>query len=366
MIRTLISTLLLFLFLKLSGQNLVPNPSFEKGGRIFPFRTLEDVKKWTAPGRGSSDYYKEKNSHGRIDPHSGSCFVAIGTFDIGSINQEYLQAKLLHKLQANKKYCVSMFLRRSSNIDESYALDKFEVTLTKGKVRSRNRNIIEVDKYLDLTNGNPLLDSKNWTELCTTFIATGDEKFITIGKFDRNFKLIPILSKKGKPQGNFLSAYYFIDDISLIELNEQNGKCDCSLKKDGASNQSIAGEDTVKSFDLELNKSIVLNNISFEIEKSELLPQSFAELDKLVNYLIINSKTKIEISGHTDNTGNEEQNKKLSEARAKAVADYLNLKNIDNTRITYKGYGSLKPIASNDNDIGRQQNRRVEFVINKN
>jgi outer membrane protein OmpA-like peptidoglycan-associated protein len=71
----------------------------------------------------------------------------------------------------------------------------------------------------------------------------------------------------------------------------------------------------------------------------------------------------ITIIGNTDNTGNEEKNRILSEARAKAVAEYLTSKNIDKSRIKYTGYGSSKPIASNDTEEGKQQNRRVEFII---
>ena len=112
-----------------------------------------------------------------------------------------------------------------------------------------------------------------------------------------------------------------------------------------------------------LEKKMTLYNIFFETDKSRLLPNSFDELNKLADYLSKNKSTIIEISGHTDNTGAEEKNKKLSEARAKAVADYLVLKGIEKARISSKGYGSTMPIAKNDTEAGREQNRRVEFII---
>lgn len=96
-----------------------------------------------------------------------------------------------------------------------------------------------------------------------------------------------------------------------------------------------------------------------------MLPESFFELDKLVQHLNVIHNSTIKIIGHTDKTGNEEQNKTLSEARAKAVAEYLILKGIDTSRINYIGYGSLKPIATNETDEGKQQNRRVDFIINE-
>ena len=72
---------------------------------------------------------------------------------------------------------------------------------------------------------------------------------------------------------------------------------------------------------------------------------------------------RIEISGHTDNKGSAELNRKLSEERAKAVVDYLIQKGIDSGRLTYFGYGKDDPIETNETEQGRQFNRRTEFKI---
>ena len=77
-------------------------------------------------------------------------------------------------------------------------------------------------------------------------------------------------------------------------------------------------------------------------------------------------KLKIEISGHTDNTGSAAMNENLSQQRANAVVAYILTKGIDTSRLTAKGYGSKKPIATNDTESGRQQNRRTEFKITSN
>jgi outer membrane protein OmpA-like peptidoglycan-associated protein len=75
---------------------------------------------------------------------------------------------------------------------------------------------------------------------------------------------------------------------------------------------------------------------------------------------------KIEISGHTDNTGSATINETLSQSRAEAVVTYLSSKGIQSARLTAKGYGSSKPVATNTTDEGRQQNRRTEFEIKGN
>lgn len=121
----------------------------------------------------------------------------------------------------------------------------------------------------------------------------------------------------------------------------------------------------VKAVKPPIGQKVTLKNVFFAINKSQLLPFSFDELNILADYLTQNINTTIEISGHTDNTGAEEKNKTLSEARAKAVADYLISKGIDKSRTIYKGYGSIMPVAKNDTKEHKQQNRRVEFVIKK-
>lgn len=109
--------------------------------------------------------------------------------------------------------------------------------------------------------------------------------------------------------------------------------------------------------------TVVLRNIFFDFGKATLRPESQNELDRLVKLMTEMPNLKIEISGHTDNVGSAQFNKSLSERRAKAVVDYLIEKGISPTRLTYKGYGFDMPIAPNDTEEGRQQNRRVEFKI---
>ena len=114
---------------------------------------------------------------------------------------------------------------------------------------------------------------------------------------------------------------------------------------------------------VKVGKKIVLNNILFELGKSVITKGSYAELEKLLAALQDNPQMKIEVSGHTDNTGNPVINAKLSSDRAKAVVDYLIKNGIDISRLTYHGYGSEQPIADNATAAGKAKNRRVEFKI---
>jgi outer membrane protein OmpA-like peptidoglycan-associated protein len=108
---------------------------------------------------------------------------------------------------------------------------------------------------------------------------------------------------------------------------------------------------------------LILKNIYFETGKSALKSESYTELGFAIKVFKDNPTIKIEVSGHTDNKGSASKNQKLSEERAKSVVDYLVSQGIERSRLTFKGYGYTQPVASNDTDEGRQQNRRVEFKI---
>lgn len=116
---------------------------------------------------------------------------------------------------------------------------------------------------------------------------------------------------------------------------------------------------------IEVGESILLNNIFFEQGKPILKPQSYPELDRLVQIMMDNPTIKIELSGYTDNVGNKEALMTLSENRVQAVKTYLEKKGIKKDRISGRGYGSAQPIAPNDTNENRQRNRRVEFKITK-
>lgn len=111
---------------------------------------------------------------------------------------------------------------------------------------------------------------------------------------------------------------------------------------------------------------VVLRNIFYEIDKATLLPASYNEMERLYILLSDAPGLKIEISGHTDNTGSAAHNQTLSEKRAKSVVDYLTARGIDPSRLVSKGYGMIQPMSSNDTPDGRAQNRRTEFKIIEN
>ncbi len=123
-------------------------------------------------------------------------------------------------------------------------------------------------------------------------------------------------------------------------------------------------EKEIRLNNIKKDVKIVLRNVFFETGKANLRIESYPELNRLANVMKEVPTLKIEISGHTDNTGSASINQTLSKDRAKAVVDYLTLtQEISPDRITYEGYGFSQPIADNKTEDGRQLNRRVEFKV---
>lgn len=116
---------------------------------------------------------------------------------------------------------------------------------------------------------------------------------------------------------------------------------------------------------------VVLANVFFDLNKTDLRPESFVELNKLVDYLKTNASLKIEIGGHTDTRGDDKANQILSEGRAKSVMNYLIKEGITATRLSSKGYGETKTVVSDEEvaklstdkekEKAHQKNRRTEY-----
>ncbi|TAF97433.1 MAG: OmpA family protein [Cytophagia bacterium] len=114
-----------------------------------------------------------------------------------------------------------------------------------------------------------------------------------------------------------------------------------------------------------VGEAITLNNVYFDVAKFELLPTSYAELDRLVSFMQDSPKVEVRVEGHTDNLGDFDENVKLSLNRADAVKQYLVGKGIAVGRVQTKGYGPTRPVSKGTSETERRRNRRVELAILK-
>lgn len=194
---------------------------------------------------------------------------------------------------------------------------------------------------------------------------------------DQNTKA-PLMFANLSIQGYAIGTATDIEGSFILKINEQYFKDSLVISMIGYKTQVIAIKNLLDqkgeaifllaptSFEfavVEVGAPMILNDISFEFNKHQLLPVSYPSLKKLFNYLENHPDYKIEISGHTDDVGSDEYNLALSEARAGEVMAWLEENGISQNRMTAKGYGETMPIATNETELGQEQNRRVEFKV---
>lgn len=200
-----------------------------------------------------------------------------------------------------------------------------------------------------------IFDEKTELPLDAKIVVVDNEKDEIIGTYASNSEsgkyLISLPAGKNyginiSKEGYLFSSHSFdLTNDSVSEYKEV--KKDVALKK------------------LEVGSRVVLKNIFFDYDKASLRSESKTELKRLKAVLVDNPNMSLEIGGHTDSRGSSDYNTRLSKNRAKAVVDYLIQNGIDQSRLTYKGYGKSDPVATNDTEEGRQENRRVEFKVTK-
>jgi outer membrane protein OmpA-like peptidoglycan-associated protein len=202
------------------------------------------------------------------------------------------------------------------------------VLFVSGALKDENNNII-ADAKVEIKNAR----TKEVTEVVVDS-ATG--KYVAVVAFNDDH----IITVK-QPGKAFTSQYFSKSDTSI-------GK---PMKMD------------LKVESVEVGKPYRINNIYFKTSSALINAETVTIVEELTEYLSENKTIKIAIHGHTDNVGNAVDNLKLSEARAKTVYDLLILNGINLERLSYRGFGASKPVASNLTEKGRALNRRTEFVV---
>lgn len=281
---------------------------------------------------------------------------------------EHIATEIFPSLDRNHFYLVKFFykLAPNSGIASNGLGVYFSASLPKFN-EFEEYKYFEPQIYLDNTK---IIDNREWKEFIGYFIASGTEKFLTIGNFSPfDIQKTKVL-RNGEPQNEMdYYAYYYIDDVQLYEISDTTNyhiNTICTQIDFFPLVEQINYSNIMNKLDtLSLNKPFILENIYFDFDSYRLSSKSFATLDSIANYLKDHKTIEFIINGHTDNIGSSFYNQWLSTERAKSVYKYFYESGISPARMQYIGYGDSMPITSNKTNEGRQKNRRVELVIIK-
>jgi len=363
-------------------QNLVTNPDFTIYFRCpQSFNQYNNNIKDLLPGWGTvnkstpdffhrcsknSDVGVPDNFAGSTEPFIGDGYIGMilrvdaETYPFSATYSEHITGVLETPLEKGKHYCLVFYYAFAENsgiktngIGVYFSREKPDFQDYEDEYQFQPQLMLHTDSMLGTKQG--------WNMLSAVFTAQGGEKYITIGNF------LPVsLSRVSRNIPKVLNdtrffAYYYMDAFSLIEIDDEKS-CPCSALLSIARNEKQA--DTLNSVRddvvFEAGMTYTLKNVYFDFEKSMLRVELFEELDKVASFMKANVDVHVRIIGHTDNVGSSSYNQHLSEERAKAVLEYFFSKGIPLKRMKYEGRGCLFPLAENDTEWGRQQNRRVE------
>ncbi|MGE0090897.1 MAG: OmpA family protein [Bacteroidales bacterium] len=335
-----------------SPPNLIPNYGFELfPGDSCPKFLVQINGGWEKLGGESFTYLDNdpKSSQGRNFIHlckdqayfnscSGNAYVRYFIKDFNNgFNQELFQVEMKDSLIKGGEYLIEYYIRIEAK-NQSALTNKNDVCIfllknkyhykttgyfSDGKPSIKENFKIKPDIFFYDNKSSE--DFSEWTKISEKYVAKGGEKYFLIG------------------------CYGSI-------------KNDCTINIDNITLQKIFNN-KINIENTKIGDAIILENISFELNSSKLTESSYPTLNNLVECFNTYPNLKVEITGHTDNTGNKVDNIKLSENRAKSVVGYLISEGVKPNRVQAKGYGESFPISDNTTEKGREKNRRVEFKI---
>ncbi len=354
--------------LNLYSQELLSNGDFERKtafpnsyGQSYLLKDWIEMStgKWSPVtyfyGNGGIGYLPTMKQGGKQSPDSGYGFIGlgIGVDKANKIDSQYMETELLMPLEKDSIYNIVAYVSLADKINR--ALNYIPIAFSENEILRKNKKNISILSYYKLkSNTEYITNTREWVKVSTIYQAKGNEHFFIIGGRDIGlqtkkmpFKLSLTYFLTGK------ISYYFIDNISIVKLH--------NFKK-----IILVSQPTQAFIKEKIRTKIILNDIAFKFNSSQLKDTINAQLDTLANILIYTDSLKVNILGYTDNLGTEEYNKKLSLMRAKTVYEYLKNKQVPNEKMQCQGLGEANPIDNNKTEESRAKNRRVEITFNKN
>lgn len=276
--------------------------------------------------------------------HSGVGYAGIYAWSNSKRNyREYVQCKLNEPMKSGVNYDLQFFYRLSSY--SVYAIDRIGLVLSGSEIKVDYDTLLRMEPTLTRINKLETLTNE-WYRASGKYQAKGGEQFLLIGNFSTNeaTENMKIEYRDGKSLMLGSSAYYYIDDISVLPIETQ----------------VIDTVDLTLHAAIKPNEAYILKHINFQFNSYQLLPSSFKELDYLISVMRGNPQWKVLLSGHTDDQGSDDYNLALSANRAKSVGEYLVQNGVRSDLIQTQGFGKQQPLISGNDEQARSLNRRVE------
>lgn len=352
---------------RLSAQNIMPNPDFESFNKCpnsqstFEENVVNDwfrTHEWNSP-----DYYNAcgkpgnfgipQNVMGYQPAAGGNGYVGIWAYVPNIQYREFFACQLTQNLDSGVLYRIS-FKVALADVSQFF-LDHLDFAfLSYYPYRQDQKEFMFTDKR-HFQSERVLNDTSAWQTIYYDYVADGTEKYLMVGFIDWSFTGCNKIPYKA-PKKVWRGAYYYFDQGEVVKMIGSDAV-------DTVETIPTVQEIVAEQFKDAWTTGFVLRGVFFDVDKYDIKPESYVQLDSVVLFMNLFPEVKIEVSGHTDSTATEEHNRVLSQNRALEVRRYLIAKGISETRIIAKGYASTRPRDTNKTVEGRANNRRVEFAV---
>lgn len=368
------------------GENLVDNGGFEStSGKAKKLGQIDMATGWKSPTGVRADFFlgdskvadiaTPENYYGKEDPKEGENYAGIMAYSYNNkMPRSYITAKLKTPLKKDVTYCVSFWISLSEA--SKYSCNQIGANLSKREFGTDQKIPIIEEAQIIHPDNKVFNATYGWERICGTFKAEGGEKFITIGNFTNNDDTKYESNKKPKNstiKNQVIGAYYYVDDVSVIMLDEGES-CNCYTDDKAEEETSmIYMKQVIDNDKMSPKERIERQGVYFAFGKTTLTTQAQRSLDLIAQVMKENPTMSVTISGHSNEEEIKLAEKKaylanLDAQRVDAVIDYLKSKGVNVTRIKKENKGSSEDspeiTSSDDDELKLAKNRRVNFTVN--
>lgn len=356
-------------------NNLVENPGFEQTeGKIRRGGAIAVAIGWMSPTGAAADLFsgKVKEGFGTPDNTYGSeapdgsdnnNYAGIRVFSYGDKEpRQYISTKLKLPLRKDAKYCVTFYVNLAEG--SKYAANNIGVNFSKKQYNINESKSIMTQTHV-MHQDNPVFNAFfGWEQICGIYQAEGGEKFLTIGNFFANGETKNERLKKPKDfmGTSVVSAYYYVDNISVVMIDEDE-ECKCQADEAEPESTFIYEVAPINAEGLKPAQVFNFTTVYFGYGKAKLTIGADGHLQNIADVLLANDNAKVRISAHmdSDEVGSGKHDG-LDMERAQAAKEWLVEKGIRPERILVDTKGDAMPDDNSGTELGQAKNRRLTFT----
>jgi outer membrane protein OmpA-like peptidoglycan-associated protein len=367
--------------------NYVQNPSFETvAGKQKKLGNIDKATGWGSATGTAADLFvggekipdlsAPSNLYGKQDAKDGGNYAGIVAYSYNNkLPRTYIYSELNKELKKGSRYCVKFYVVLAEA--SKYYCNNVGALFTKEPVDASASQVLNTGKTggVVLHSNNKMEDFNSnfdWKQVCGTYVAKGNEKYIVIGNFsdeaDTEWEKNNIKNSDYTP---VIAAYYYIDNIS-VEALENGEECECMVAEKEVYSKTLYKYSPTIDEKMTINQQIEVQRAFYTFGQSEITSEQSPALDFIIEKMKANSSIKLEIQGHSDTMEDsigvyKPEYANMATNRINAAINYLTTNGIDESRIISMPMDSTEPseeiFVDDSEDMKMAKSRRLTFKV---